>query len=230
MTIQKQIDLSQPDREAERAVYFIFTSTNSMMGRIIRIVTGSRFNHISLSLSDDFHEMYSFARYHRDAPLQGGFVVESPLRYYDYRFKTVWVKICRLPVSDSRYVGLVRTLAGLKRRPERYLYNTVSAVLAPFDKRRSVPGAYTCCEFAERVLDHLGAGGEREDGCCTIQSLEKRLNRYTVFQGDFARVVRFSGQGGDRYFEKVGIAGACLGTMRHFFCLALRLTRLGRSL
>ena len=43
-------------------IYIIQTSTPSKFGKMIRIITNAKYNHISVSLNKDLDPIYAFAR------------------------------------------------------------------------------------------------------------------------------------------------------------------------
>ena len=58
-------------------IYLVLSQTRSILSRIISRATGDRYAHVSLSLSDDLDEMYSFGRVYAFTPIIGGFVREK---------------------------------------------------------------------------------------------------------------------------------------------------------
>ena len=63
-----------------RSVYIMVSRTDTRIARMIRAATHYPYNHVSVTLDPALDRWYSFARYHRDAPLYGGFVAETPAR------------------------------------------------------------------------------------------------------------------------------------------------------
>ena len=86
----------------EKYIYVILSSTHCRVGSFIRLVTRNKYNHASISLDPDFKKLYSFARYHQDAPLYAGFTEESPLRYKN-NYKYAGIKIYKIPVTKKQY-------------------------------------------------------------------------------------------------------------------------------
>ena len=56
-------------------LYVMFSHTNTGMGRMIRAVTGSSYNHVSISLRPDLAVCYSFARRNKHNALAGGWLL-----------------------------------------------------------------------------------------------------------------------------------------------------------
>ena len=78
-------------------LYVMFSHTNTGMGRMIRAVTGSSYNHVSISLRPDLAVCYSFARRNKHNALAGGFVAEDAGRLCDEG--DIRVRVCRVPVT-----------------------------------------------------------------------------------------------------------------------------------
>jgi hypothetical protein len=61
-----------------QTIYIVISQTGTALSRILKFVTGAKYNHASISLVPDLSTMYSFGRLHPRNPFLGGFVVESP--------------------------------------------------------------------------------------------------------------------------------------------------------
>ena len=68
-------------KDNSKSIYVIFLQTPFKIGKLIRFVTNYKYNHTSISFSENADVLYSFARYNKNSPFVGGFVEESPLRY-----------------------------------------------------------------------------------------------------------------------------------------------------
>ena len=62
---------------SNRNVYIVVTRTNTIPSRVIRIYTGSPYNHVPLTLDGRLEDMVSFGRLHPFTPVPGGFVHEA---------------------------------------------------------------------------------------------------------------------------------------------------------
>lgn len=201
----------------DHAVYVVFSSTSTGMGRLVRAATHSRYNHVSLSFRADIGTLYSFARYHRAIPLYGGFVEESILRYGPLQ-GAAQVKICRLPVTQGQLAHLYSYIAWLAQEGEHYLYNTPGAVLSLVHRHVALPKTHTCLSFVSEVLERCQLKGA---GCLTISQLERMLKEYVVYIGPPPQTGR-DGWGNDPFLRKTTAGYAVYTTVRHFGRLAKR--------
>lgn len=60
-----------------KSVYIVLTDTNSRFQQIARRITKQPYNHVSVSFTDDFTEMYSYSIYTTYSGLKGGIVKEE---------------------------------------------------------------------------------------------------------------------------------------------------------
>ena len=79
-------------------IYVVFSSTPYKIGKTIRMLTGEKYNHVSISLDAELTQMYSFARRYYKTPFYGGFVKESLSRYQLNQNKAT-IKICKMGVK-----------------------------------------------------------------------------------------------------------------------------------
>ena len=62
----------------KNTVYIVISQTGTALSRVLKFITGAKYNHASISLVPDLSKMYSFGRVNPYNPVHGGFVVESP--------------------------------------------------------------------------------------------------------------------------------------------------------
>lgn len=168
---------------AERSLYVVFSSTPYKMGRFIRRITGQTYNHISISLEPSLSPMYGFARRYYTTPFYGGFVEETPARYW-LNGTPAQVKICRIPLTEAQYTVLRAHLMSMYRRKEHYLYNHLSALFTPLRWRIPVKDAYLCVEFCADILQRSGIAVNPRH-FYSIGDIEQILDPFRSYQGDF---------------------------------------------
>lgn len=199
----------------------VFSSTSSKMGRLIRFVTKYQYNHVSLSLEEDLHRLYSFARYCKNAPLVGGFVEESILRYIAHT--PVPVKICKIPLSAEDYRQITECIAEIRSNSREYIYNSFSAALVPVHRKLLIPKAYTCLEFVQFILSQCHfENGIRSELFISMPELEQALSQYTVYEGVMPDSVEDAVWENDRYCLRINSLSVCASTVKHFGKLICR--------
>lgn len=166
----------------ERFIYVVFSSTPYRIGKLIRRFTGERYNHVSIALDADLHQMYSYARRFYHTPFYGGFVKESRGRYY-LNGQPSQIKICRLPVSSQDYEKLAARLNAMYVRREQLLYNHLSVVTIPFKRLVHLKDARICSEFVAEQLQLLGVPVDHRR-YYSVGTLEKLLADRLIYVGD----------------------------------------------
>ncbi len=196
-----------------KELYLMISHTSTGMGRIIRFFTHYGFNHVSLSLDPQLCRWVSFARYVQGVPLAGGFVEESPERFLS-GCQSVPVKIYRFEIPLARYRELRRLFSRAGDRNTGLIYNTFGALLTPLGIHFGISGAYTCLEFAGKVLDEPHR---------SIRSLEETYRDHLIFEGRLEDLISDSGLRQGDYFTSRGPWGGTVDTTRHFTRLCRRL-------
>lgn len=199
-----------------RYLYVMLSRTDTYMGRFIRFCTKGQYNHVSLSVDDDLQSFVSFARYHRDVPLAGGAIAEPLDRLFSCG-KVLPVRIYKLEISLNKARQIEDLFAQLKH--SRLIYNTPGALVTGCHMHCSVPGAYTCLEFAEAIF------GKKFK---SIDALGSELEPWMYYEGDLYGLLQAGGDQSDPYFQKRGFWKGTWDTMVHFKTLTWRSLRLER--
>lgn len=146
-------------KEMSQTIYVVISQTGTILSRILKVITGAKYNHASLSLVPDLETMYSFGRLHPYNPVHGGFVEESPHSGTFKRFRNTKVTVLSIAVTDEQYRALKEKLESMLENKDRYHYNYVGLFLAgvkiPYHQRR----CYYCSEFVKEMLVRHGIRG-----------------------------------------------------------------------
>lgn len=197
-------------------IYVLLSCTSTGVGKMIRTCTGSRYNHVSLTLNEDLSGIVSFARLRIDTPLNGGYVREPPERFL-YNGGPVPIKVFRVEISEEKALRLREFFAQAGNRELGFLYNHFGAVMTLFRIQCPIPGAYTCLSFAGTVLGKPYR---------TLQELERDLAPFAVFEGDLYSRCRDSGDRSDCYFTRRGFLRGTKDTLVHMGRLLVRAARI----
>lgn len=135
-----------------RNVYVVLSATPTIIGKAIRTITRSTFNHASISLTRDLSEMYSFARYRAQNPLVGGFIQEFPQRLTLGKNKDIHIKVFEIPVTVSQYDKIQQFVYAMKDDEDQCLYNLLAILGRPFGLGNNTYKAYVCTDFVVRAL------------------------------------------------------------------------------
>jgi len=202
------------------SVYIVFSATPYKMGKMIRTVLHNRYNHISLSFDEDLSTMYTFARFHENMPLYGGFVAESPRRYQRGEH-SAQLKVCRVEMPEENYLALRAFVAQMERRSRKYIYNLYSAVCTPLHLRLLIRDSYTCAEFVGDALSI--AGLDISMGTFhSLRKLERLLDSCVIYEGPCTLYTDEPVWGEDHFPEKLGRISGTTATLRSLGRLTAR--------
>lgn len=169
--------------DQQKYLYVLFSATPYRMGRFIRAVTGDEYNHVAIATEEDLSNLYAFARRFYVTPFYGGFVREHPCRYR-HKGQISDTKLYRIPLTRRQWDKLQEMLFSMRKEADRYLYNHLSALLAPLHIKVRVRKAFTCAEFAVSVLSSLGFDFDTRH-FYTIGDISDRLESYHFYSGKF---------------------------------------------
>ncbi len=185
--------------QEKKHLYIVLSKTNTNMGGLIRTFTKSEYNHVSLSLNDSLQPLYSFARYHINAPLVGGFVEESWLRYV-YNEKDALIRIYKIEIDSNSYLKINDIIKSLKDKKAN-IYDTFG-VFKNITPGKDCNYKCTCLSFAVDILYRADIL-KKQDRIRTIRALANKLSPYyykteIISFKDKEKYVWLD----DRYYEK----------------------------
>jgi hypothetical protein len=192
--------MNKPEKmEPKHYIYVVFIVTNTNIGKLIRFFTRNSYSHVTLAFDRNLSKMYSFARYHINSPILGGFVTEQPERYLSGG-RDVKIKVCRLQVSQMEFERLQKEITYFDLLREEMIYNTLDAILSLFRIKSSLTNSFTCIDFVTYVL--------QMEKVMSIKELEEKLKRYVIYLGSLKEIAPVGYRLEDEFFvrrSKVGI-------------------------
>ena len=136
----------------KKYVYIVLTQTGTILSKILKMLTGAKYNHASISLEEDLSCMYSFGRKFPRNPFVGGFVQESPTNGTFKRFTNTEALIFKIEVSTEQYDGVKQYLTEMYKRKCEYHYNYRGLFLAAWGKIFCRERYFYCSEFVKDIL------------------------------------------------------------------------------
>jgi len=201
-------------------IYILFSATPYKTGSFIRSVLHNRYNHVALSFDEDLSNMYTFSRYHANAPFFAGFVKESFARY-EWHGNFSDIKVCRLNVSDKQYELIKTHIQRMHRQRKVYVYNYYSAAMTPLHHRVNIRNAYTCVEFVGDILSMTDLG-IKLGAFHSLPKLEKICDPYVIYEGSARMYPGAYTWSGDGFQKKIPISEGIAETAKSFGCLTRR--------
>lgn len=134
-------------------IYIVLTYTGTILSRIVKFYTRNEYSHVSISLTEDLSEMYSFGRLNPYNPFIGGFVQES-LDYGTFkRFYKTKTKIYSIEVNDEQYVNICKVIQEVSLHKRQYRFNMIGLMAVALHLKIKREKCFYCAEFVKYVLD-----------------------------------------------------------------------------
>lgn len=146
----------------EQRLFIIISQTGTLLSNILRLITGAKYNHVSIGLYDDLDKMYSFGRLNPYNPFHGGFVIESPHSGTFKRFKNTDVIVLSLDVGYEKHGEIFDFVEDMCSHRKKYHYNYFGLIFASLHivvRRRN---RYYCSEFVRDILRKFNIEGSYE--------------------------------------------------------------------
>lgn len=142
------------NKQKNRTVYIVISQTGSIVSKILKKITGAKYNHSSIALDEGLIPMYSFARKYTYSAFWGAFTKETPDKGALRRFvKGTQVQVIALSVTEEQYQAIGERLTQMYEQRDKYHYNYFGLFLAYFQKRYHPKHCYYCSEFVRSVLE-----------------------------------------------------------------------------
>lgn len=135
-----------------RSIYLVMSQTGTLLSRAIKVFTGDKYNHISLSFDDDLSQMYSFGRKYPRNPFIGVFVVEGINKGTFKRFKNTKCKVIKIDVSEEQYECISSNVEYMLKDINKYKYNLIGLFMAIFNIHINRKNRFYCSEFVKHIL------------------------------------------------------------------------------
>lgn len=182
--------------EMTHKLYIMISKTDTGIGTLIRQVSGYPYNHVSMTLDESFHHWVSFARFHQNTPLYGGYIREPAERFLA-KGQTIDVRIFALELTPERYEELRQLFAKAGTPDSGYIYNYLELVTLSMGVAFPIRNAYSCLGFANAVM-----GTDYR----SIKALDRQMTPHLYYEGTLNELAPDTGNRSDRYFAKLGLA------------------------
>lgn len=169
-------------------IFIVISRTHTKFGKIVRLFSGSRFNHASIAFDESLTEWFAFARSKKKNMLSARLVKENHSRYVDYQ-GPVNCRIYKIPVSQRQYEA-IRRKVGCVYQDKDFIYNYASILTYPVLKGISCYKAFTCVEFIAYLLQKLGMSLSKEPSQISPDELAADLAPYLYYQGDLTGYIK----------------------------------------
>lgn len=140
-------------------LYIVVSQTGTLLSRVLKLITGAQYNHVSLGLQPDLEYMYSFGGKNPYNPFYGGFVIESPKWGTFKRFSKTKVVVLSLDIGAEKHKEIAEHIEIMRQHQKEYGYNYLGLMFAYFKICRVYRNRYYCSEFVKYILQHFSVNG-----------------------------------------------------------------------
>lgn len=133
-------------------LYLVLSYTGSAPSKLIKLATGDKYTHVSISRNEDLSIMYSFGRKYIHSPIPGGFVKED-INKGLYRNKDTEILIYKLKASEQIINEFDKYVKQLREEKTHYDYK--GAIGVYLNKNTFSNNGYVCSSFVYRILRDL---------------------------------------------------------------------------
>lgn len=168
-------------------IFVVMSCTDTKVGKAVRAVTGTKYNHASISFDRGLEEMYAFARPYYHAPALGRLVHETPGMYTKNGFnKSVPIKVYEVPATEGQRDELRAELLSIAT-DTTYIYNFPSALSFPLLHGTQGERMYTCTEFVAKCIQFTSVELEEPSHTYGPCELMDELSDLCIYEGSMCR-------------------------------------------
>lgn len=124
-------------------INIIISKTDTIVGKVIRTITKSEWNHISVVLDGDYEHIYSYTRKYV-------YLMFPAYLHFEPIKRLSKIAIAEIPISDEDFIKLKNYLSNLTQKIR--FYNYPQLILIKWNKELKIDGMHICSSFAAEVL------------------------------------------------------------------------------
>lgn len=140
-----------------KTIYLLLTRSDTVLSRVVRLVTASHYTHVSIAFDESLQTVYSSSRKNGRTLFPAGPCQEHLERGYWGEHGHVPCILYELQVSDQAYRAAQWEVEHILRRQGEYHFNILGLILCqmniPFHRKHH----FFCSQFVGMVLGRSGA-------------------------------------------------------------------------
>ena len=181
--------------DAGKRLYVMISKTDTGIGSIIRSISGYPYNHVSMTLDPTFRGWVSFARFHQNTPVYGGYITEPAERFLA-KGQTIDIRVFAMDLTAARYEELRELFSKAGTPDSGYIYNYLELLTLSAGVRFPVRNAYSCLGFANAVMG---------TNYRSIRDLDRHMTPHLFYKGTLNDLAPDTGDRNDLYFSRLGL-------------------------
>ncbi len=141
-----------------KTLYLVLTRSESVVSRIIHLLTDADYTHISLAFDKELNCLYSSGRKNGKTMFPAGPCKESFSNdFYTSGSGKVPCRVYELPVSDEVYDLARQEVNEILKNADEYHYNIIGLLLCRMQISLNREHHFFCSQFVSEVLDRSNA-------------------------------------------------------------------------
>lgn len=170
-------------------LYIILTRTNTIISRLIYLVTHDEYTHAALSLDKDLQEMYSFGRKYAHNPFIGRFKHEHLEEGLYKLAKHLPGVILQVEVPLENYAEARELIEQFIANHSHYKYNVRGLLYGLLNRPTTRDDRFLCSQFVYYVLYESGIADFRTPANLVRPADFLGLDAQIIYEGDLKELV-----------------------------------------
>lgn len=151
----KPLKISKP--ENPKYVYIILTNTKTVVGKAIKFVTNTEYNHACISLQQDLRHVYGIGRRFNPDGSYVKILGREDLSRGIYRKNNADYIQLRFPITEDQYKKLKKELNKALKEYDKYTFDSVGLVRSGvFNIKSKNPYKVFCSGLVAELLNNAG--------------------------------------------------------------------------
>lgn len=139
-----------------KKIYILSTYTGTWFSRFLALFSSDKFVHMSISLDEDFTEVYSFGRKNPKRMFPAGFTKEN-LKLISTYYSDSLTRVYELDITEKQYDNLIKILKeSFIDNASKYRYNIKGLPMINFNLRYHRKYHFVCSQFCGKLLSDAG--------------------------------------------------------------------------
>ncbi len=170
-----------------KRIYVVLSDTNTKVSKMLKFFSKDKYNHVSIAVSEDCSEMYSFSRWITWFPLIGGFMKEEVDAGVLAMHPETKCIIYEIEVKDDEFDVVMKRLEKFLNEPKKYRYSLMTIPLIMLNIPYERKTAYTCSSFVTYMLKGIV---QMNKNMWLVKPADYQcLNLNTVYEGELREFV-----------------------------------------
>lgn len=138
-------------------IYILLTKSETILSRLVHLVTADSYTHVSVSLDEGLETLYSSSRKNGQTLFPAGPCTERLNAGYYQRHDKIPCRLYELQVSDEAFEKAEKAVQEIMRNEKDYHFNILGLILCqlniPFQRKHH----FFCSQFVSEILSRSKA-------------------------------------------------------------------------